>query len=162
MKKDIRNKEYAIQEVVAYYILGYRKYNEESEQKGFADLLKNILEIAKENIDTTEIKGVDINLLKRINFNWVLNSDDFVSYATCIFYVLMNREENITEEEKEIVRRGRNTQTHHIAKNASMQDYMYATAFEALIGYLYLTGQEKRLEKILNSIVEMKNIDLSK
>lgn len=98
MKKDIRNKEYAIQEVVAYYILGYRKYKDESEQKGFADLLKSILETAKENIDTTEIKGVDINLLKRINFNWVLNSDDFVSYATCIFYVLMNREENITEE----------------------------------------------------------------
>lgn len=98
MKKDIRNKEYAIQEVVAYYILGYRKYNEESQKKGFEDLLKNILETAKENIDTTEIKGVDIDLLKRINFNWVLNSDDFVSYATCIFYVLLNREENITEE----------------------------------------------------------------
>ena len=98
MKKDIRNKEYAIQEVVAYYILGYRKYNEESQKKGLANLLKNILETAKENIDTTEIKGVDIDLLKRINFNWVLNSDDFVSYATCIFYVLLNREENITEE----------------------------------------------------------------
>ena len=40
MKKDIRNKEYAIQEVVAYYILGYRKYNEESQKKGLADLLK--------------------------------------------------------------------------------------------------------------------------
>ena len=98
MKKDIRNKEYAIQEVVAYYILGYRKYKEESKNKGFEDLLKNILETAKENIDTTEIKGVNINLLKRINFNWVLNSDDFISYATCIFYVLMNREKNITEE----------------------------------------------------------------
>ncbi len=49
-------------------------------------------------IDTTEIKGVDIDWLKRINFNWILNSDDFVSYATCIFYVLLNREENITEE----------------------------------------------------------------
>ena len=33
MKKDIRNKEYAIQEVVAYYILGYRKYNEESQKR---------------------------------------------------------------------------------------------------------------------------------
>ena len=98
MKKDIRNKEYAIQEVVAYNILGYRKYNEESQKKGLADLLKNILETAKENIDTTEIKDVDINLLKRINFNWILNSDDFLSYATCIFYVLLNREENITEE----------------------------------------------------------------
>ena len=33
MKKDIRNKEYAIQEVVAYYILGYRKYKEESKNR---------------------------------------------------------------------------------------------------------------------------------
>ena len=55
----------------------------------------------------------------------------------------------LTEEEKEIVRRGRNTQTHHIAKNASMQDYMYATAFEALIGYLYLTKQDNRLSEIM-------------
>ena len=55
----------------------------------------------------------------------------------------------LTEEEKEIVRRGRNTQTHHIAKNASMQDYMYATAFEALIGYLYLTKQDNRLFEIM-------------
>ena len=55
----------------------------------------------------------------------------------------------LTEEEKEIVRRGRNTQTHHIAKNASMQDYMYATAFEALIGYLYLTKQDDRLFEMM-------------
>lgn len=55
----------------------------------------------------------------------------------------------LTEEEKEIVRRGRNTQTHHIAKNASMQDYMYATAFEALIGYLYLTKQDDRVSEIM-------------
>ena len=59
-------------------------------------------------------------------------------------------ENSLTEEEKEIARRGRNTQTHHIAKNASMQDYMYATAFEALIGYLYLTKQDERLKEILN------------
>ena len=39
-----------------------------------------------------------------------------------------------------------------------MKDYMYATAFEALIGYLYLTGQEQRLEEILHNIVE-KGID---
>ena len=57
----------------------------------------------------------------------------------------------LTEEEKEIVRRGRNTQTHHIAKNASVQDYMYATAFEALIGYLYLTNQDERLFEIMQT-----------
>ena len=57
--------------------------------------------------------------------------------------------DDLTDGEKEIVRRGRNTQTHHIAKNASMQDYMYATAFEALIGYLYLTKQDDRLFEMM-------------
>lgn len=61
-------------------------------------------------------------------------------------------EENLTDEEKEIVRRGRNTQNHHKAKNATFQEYMYATAFEALLGYLYLTKQDQRLNQILNII----------
>lgn len=61
--------------------------------------------------------------------------------------------EDLTEEEKEIVRRGRNTENHHVPKNSNVQEYMYATAFEALIGYLYLTKQNKRLKEILNKIV---------
>ncbi|MCI9039765.1 MAG: Mini-ribonuclease 3, partial [Clostridia bacterium] len=68
--------------------------------------------------------------------------------------ILQKLEEILTEEEKDIVRRGRNTQTHHIAKNASVQEYMYSTAFEALIGYLYLTKQDERLSEILNKIIE--------
>lgn len=56
--------------------------------------------------------------------------------------------EMLTDEEKDIVRRGRNTQNHHLPKNSNVQEYMYATAFEALIGYLYLTKQEKRLGEI--------------
>lgn len=55
----------------------------------------------------------------------------------------------LTEEEKEIVRRTRNTENHHLPKNANVQDYMYATAFEGLIGYLYLTKQNERLEEIM-------------
>ena len=65
---------------------------------------------------------------------------------------LKNIENILTEEEKEIVKRGRNTQLHHIAKNASVQEYIYATAFEALIGYLYLTKKEERLIEILQMI----------
>ena len=57
--------------------------------------------------------------------------------------------EILTEEEKDIVRRGRNTQNHHLPKNSNVQEYMYATAFEALIGYLYLTKQNVRLKEIL-------------
>lgn len=58
--------------------------------------------------------------------------------------------ETLTDEEKDIVRRGRNTQNHHLPKNSNVQEYMYATAFEALIGYLYLTKQNTRLQEILD------------
>lgn len=61
----------------------------------------------------------------------------------------------LTQEEKDIVRRGRNTKNNHIAKNASVQDYMYSTAFEALIGYLYLTKQDERLSELLSKSVSL-------
>ena len=58
-------------------------------------------------------------------------------------------EKDLTEEEKEIVRRARNTKNHHLPKNSNVQEYMYATAFEGLIGYLYLSKNTKRLNEIL-------------
>ena len=61
---------------------------------------------------------------------------------------------DLTEEETEIVRRGRNTENHHLPKHASHEDYMYSTAFEALIGYLFLTKQNERLEYILKECIE--------
>ena len=67
----------------------------------------------------------------------------------------------LTETEKEIVRRGRNTKNHHLPKNADVNDYMYSTAFEALIGYLYLNKEEKRLEEILEKCIEL-NINIVK
>ena len=60
--------------------------------------------------------------------------------------------EELTEKEKEIVRPGRNAENHHLPKNANIQDYMYATAFEALIGYLYLTKQNTGLKEIFDKI----------
>jgi len=63
---------------------------------------------------------------------------------------LMN---NLSEKEKEIVKRGRNAENHHLPKNATVQEYMYSTAFEALIGYLYLTKQDERLKEILEMCV---------
>lgn len=60
--------------------------------------------------------------------------------------------DELTEEEKDIVRRARNTQNHHLPKNSSVQEYSYATAFEGLIGYLYLTKQDKRLKDILSLV----------
>ena len=71
--------------------------------------------------------------------------------------ILKAIEEELTDEEKNIVRRARNTQNHHIAKNATQAEYAYATAFEGLIGYLYLTKQDERLKYILNRALEEGN-----
>lgn len=106
MKKNIKNKRYTMEEAVAYYILGYKMYEQNSKQSGIEDILKNILEVAKRNVESTEITGVNIELLKRINFNWELSGNDFIAYAICIFYVLINREIQITDEKivKEFLR----------------------------------------------------------
>ncbi|MCI8376300.1 MAG: ribonuclease III [Lachnospiraceae bacterium] len=51
----------------------------------------------------------------------------------------------LTEEELKVFRRGRNANSPTMAKHASVSEYRRATGFEALMGYLYLTGQTGRL-----------------
>ena len=68
--------------------------------------------------------------------------------------ILKKLDSVLTDEEKDIVRRGRNTENHHIAKNANIADYTMSTAFEALIGYLYLTKQDDRLKEILELCID--------
>ena len=59
-------------------------------------------------------------------------------------------EPDLTENEADVARRGRNSQAKHAApKNADPADYAHATALEALWGYLYLSGQTKRLDELL-------------
>lgn len=60
----------------------------------------------------------------------------------------------LSEEEIEIVKRGRNTENHHLPKNANVADYSHSTGFEALIGYLFLTEQDERLEEILKLCID--------
>ena len=62
--------------------------------------------------------------------------------------ILKSIESKLTEKELDIVRRARNSENHHLPKNADPADYMYSTAFEGLIGYLYLTKQDERLKEI--------------
>ncbi|MCR5735238.1 MAG: ribonuclease III [Lachnospiraceae bacterium] len=57
--------------------------------------------------------------------------------------------EELTEEEQNIYRRGRNSKPYTKAKNASYGAYLKATGFEALIGYLYLNGRTERLVKLI-------------
>ncbi|MBR1925526.1 MAG: Mini-ribonuclease 3 [Clostridia bacterium] len=57
---------------------------------------------------------------------------------------------NLTEREKDVVRRAKNTHTSSKSKNAGLSDYKNATAYEALIGYLFLNKNEQRLKEILD------------
>lgn len=57
----------------------------------------------------------------------------------------------LTEEEETVYKRGRNAKSYTSAKNASIGDYRKATGMEALVGYLYLTGQEARIMELIKT-----------
>lgn len=58
--------------------------------------------------------------------------------------------ECLTEDESDIFKRARNAKTKSAAKNADIVDYRRASGYEAVLGYLYLTGQSDRLGYLLN------------
>ena len=66
----------------------------------------------------------------------------------------------LNSEEKSVANRARNTHTHSTAKNYGVLDYRYATAFEALLGYLYLEKKAQRINEILDIVCSdfIKNI----
>ena len=56
----------------------------------------------------------------------------------------------LTEEEADVLRRGRNAHVSHAPKSATMAEYHAATAFEALLGYLYLSDRTDRILFLLS------------
>ena len=64
-------------------------------------------------------------------------------------------ESELDEEEESFFRRGRNSNPHTTSKNANHGDYMYATGFEALIGFLFLDNRTTRLEYIIAKAFEI-------
>ena len=55
-----------------------------------------------------------------------------------------------TEEELSVFKRARNAKKHTRSKSASIADYDMSTGFEAVLGFLYLTGNTERLNYLLN------------
>ena len=62
-------------------------------------------------------------------------------------------EDKLTEEEWQMVKRGRNAKSGSASKNANLLDYRYATGFETLIGFLYLNGRYERILEIFGMII---------
>ncbi|WP_026907455.1 Mini-ribonuclease 3 [Paucisalibacillus globulus] len=63
----------------------------------------------------------------------------------------------LSEEEASIVARGRNAKSGSVPKHTSVQTYRYSTAFEALIGFHYLSKNESRLQELLK--LAIKNLE---
>ena len=61
--------------------------------------------------------------------------------------------EELSEDELDVYKRGRNTNTHSKAKNATMGQYRKATGLEALYGYLYLKGDMDRLQYFVDGMI---------
>lgn len=63
-------------------------------------------------------------------------------------------QDELSEEERTIYKRGRNAKSYTTAKNATVIDYRKATGFEALCGYLYLTGSQERMLALIRTAIE--------
>ena len=64
-------------------------------------------------------------------------------------------EEQLTEEEKTIIKKGRNAKSNTSPKNADIIDYKYATGFECLFGYLYLMNLDERIQELFEQLIEI-------
>jgi len=90
--------------------------------------------------------GVKVNKMNKLVSSIVSAGSQFLTFKKI--------EQSLSEDEMNIALRARNTHIHSKAKNFSVQEYKYATALEALIGYLYLIGSDERLEYILEISLE--------
>lgn len=93
------------------------------------------------NHEQGQIKGVHHKTIARVNAK---------AQATAARKLL----DSLTEEELQVFKRGRNTHSHSMAKNADPVDYQVATGFETLIGYLFLMKKEDRLKEIFTLITD--------
>lgn len=92
---------------------------------------------------------IDKNIIKVNNLQ-----KEAIKYVSakgqCKFITSMLEDNFLTQEEIEIFKRARNYKTTSHPKNTDIITYKYATGFEAIIGYLYMNNNEKRIQQIIN------------
>lgn len=103
-------------------------------------------------------KFVALNYGVKVNkMNKMVSS---VVSAGAQFNTFKKIETELMEDEQDIARRARNTHIHTKAKNFSYNEYIHATAFEALVGYLYLAGEYDRLNYFLTKSLDEIKVDV--
>lgn len=86
-------------------------------------------------------------------------SVNYVS-ATAQATMIQALSEELTDDEEAVYKRGRNAKSYTTAKNASVGDYRKATGFEALMGFLYLTGQTDRLLYLIRRGIALAGMEI--
>lgn len=74
--------------------------------------------------------------------------------SQCKMIKLLLEKGELTAEEQEIFKRGRNAKPHTTAKSATTMEYMDATGFEALVGWLYLLDKWERILQLLKMAID--------
>lgn len=92
--------------------------------------------------------------------NKLQNKTSKIVRATTQALIVDALKDVFTEEEANIYRRGRNAKPYTKAKNASYSEYCKATGLEALVGYLYLKGETKRLVSLIKLGLENAEITI--
>lgn len=86
-----------------------------------------------------------INKLNKMSVNYVSAKGQFMALELI--------KDILTEEEANMVRRGKNSSKASVAKNATVEEYRSSTGFECMLGYLKLTGREERINTLVEYIV---------
>ena len=75
--------------------------------------------------------------------------------AQAVILEYLQEQNLLAEDEAAVVRRGRNAKSGTVPKHTSTHTYHMSTAFEALIGYLYLVEREERLDELVQTAVDL-------
>lgn len=90
--------------------------------------------------------GLKINKMNKVVSSVVCAGSQFKTFKQI--------EPLLSEDEQDIASRARNSHIHSKAKNFSVTEYIYATALEAVYGYLYISGNYERLQTLLEPALE--------
>ncbi len=67
----------------------------------------------------------------------------------------MKEQQFLTDEELAVMRRGRNAKAGSVPKNTDVTTYNYSSAFEAVLGYVYLLGRQERLTELIETAIRL-------
>lgn len=88
-----------------------------------------------------------VNRLQTLSLNYV------TAKKQCEFINKFIDNNLLSEEEIDVVKRGRNAKVYSHPKNVDIVTYKWATAFECLFGYLHLINNEERINELMNYVV---------